>query len=243
MKIGGSLILHAADLHRRGVGAEEDVARAGGHGQRLTVGADEGRIGAERRRIDVEGVLEHPRRVAGRIVEGREVVVVVLDLGTLRDPVAEADEDVLDLAPRPRQRMEVAEPDRRRARQRHVDPLRGEAVVELGPLVTLAGLLEQRLELGADLVAGLADRPALLGRQLPDAAQDRRQLGLPAEEADPGLLDRSRVARRRDRRAGLVPYPIDPFQHHSSAPVAASDDIRCRPIAAAAATFSDSAPS
>ena len=52
----------------------------------------------ERRRIDVERVLGHPRRVAGRMVERREVVVVELDLGPLHHPVAEADEDVLDLA-------------------------------------------------------------------------------------------------------------------------------------------------
>ena len=52
---------------------------------------------------------EHPRRVAGLVVERREVVVVVLHLGALDDPVAEADEDVLDLAPGPGQRMEVAE--------------------------------------------------------------------------------------------------------------------------------------
>ena len=35
----------------------------------------------ERRGVDVERVLRHPRRVAGRMVERREVVVVELDLG------------------------------------------------------------------------------------------------------------------------------------------------------------------
>ena len=33
--------------------------------------------------MDVEGVLQHPRRVAGRVVERGEVVVVVLDLRAL----------------------------------------------------------------------------------------------------------------------------------------------------------------
>src|SRR5680860_348516 len=69
------LRLHRADLHRRGVGAQ----------QQLGV------------RLDVEGVLEHPRRVSRRMVERGEVVVVVLDLRPLDHPVAEADHHVLDL--------------------------------------------------------------------------------------------------------------------------------------------------
>ena len=50
------------------------------------------------------------------MVERGEVVVVVLDLGALHHPVAEPDEDVLDLAPRPGEQVEVAGADRRRAR-------------------------------------------------------------------------------------------------------------------------------
>ena len=80
------LRLHPADLHRRGVGAQEHVARAGRHRQRRAVGADELGVGAERARVDVEGVLEQPRRMPGRVVERGEVVVVVLDLGPLERP-------------------------------------------------------------------------------------------------------------------------------------------------------------
>ena len=63
-------------------------------------------VGAQGRRIDVEGVLCHPRRVARRVVERGEVVVVELDLGSLDHPVSEADEDVLDLALGADQRVE-----------------------------------------------------------------------------------------------------------------------------------------
>ena len=161
----------------------------------------------------------------GRVVEGGEVVVVVLDLGTLDDLVAEADEDVLDLAPGPGQRMQVAEPHRRRPGQRHVDRLGREPAVELGPLVPLLGRREQRLELAADLVAGLADRAALLRRQLADPAQDRRQLRLAAQEPDPGLLDGGGVRRGLDRRARFGSYRLDPFQHQSAHPPASRSKI------------------
>ena len=48
--------------------------------------------------LDVQRVLHRARRVAGREVQRLEVVPVVLDLGTLGDLVAEADEHVLELA-------------------------------------------------------------------------------------------------------------------------------------------------
>ena len=46
----------------------------------------------------VEGVLVVAGRVVGRDVERLEVVAVVLDLGPVRDRVAHAEEDLLDLA-------------------------------------------------------------------------------------------------------------------------------------------------
>ena len=67
----------------------------------------------------------------GRVVQRREVVVVVLDLGALGDLEAEPDEDVLDLAPRLGDQVQPAGGPRRVARQRHVDPVLGEAGVEL----------------------------------------------------------------------------------------------------------------
>ena len=57
--------------------------------------------------LDVDRVLHRAGRVCRRDVERLEVVPVVLDLGTLGDPVAEPDEDVLELAPDLRDEVEV----------------------------------------------------------------------------------------------------------------------------------------
>ena len=82
------LLLHDAHLHGRGVRAQQHAAVGVhdrlGHGLALL--------------DDPEGVVGGARGVAGRRVQRREVVVVELDLGALGDPVAEPDEDVLDLA-------------------------------------------------------------------------------------------------------------------------------------------------
>ena len=71
----GRLGLHAADLHRGGVGAQHHVVR------------------------DVEGVRVLARRVVRVVVERIEVVLVGVDLGALGHVEAQAEEDVLDLAP------------------------------------------------------------------------------------------------------------------------------------------------
>src|SRR5581483_6159415 len=75
---------------------------------------------------------------------------------------------------------------------------------ELGgrQLVVAAG--ERGLDVGPRLVGGSADGPALERRQLPDAAEDRRQLGATAQVADARLLQRRGIARGSDRRQRLV---------------------------------------
>jgi hypothetical protein len=62
----------------------------------------------------------------GRVVERREVVVVELDLGPLHDPVAEANEDILDLALGADQRVQRPGGNRRRAWEGDVDRILGE---------------------------------------------------------------------------------------------------------------------
>ncbi len=183
------LRLHAADLHRRGVGAQ----------QHLGV------------RLHVEGVLQHPRRVPGRVVQRGEVVVVVLDLGPLHHPVAEADHHVLDLAGGAGDQVGVADRPRRRARQGHVDPVLGQPGFELAGIERRAARLDQRLQLLARLVGARPDRAPFLGGQVGDAAQDRGQLGLAAEVADPQLLQLGGARRRLDRRRGLRGDRLDPI--------------------------------
>ncbi len=72
---GRLLLLHDVDLRGRGLGAQQHVA------------------------VQEDGLERRARRVVGREVEGVEVVARRLDLATVHDLVAEAEEDVLDLAP------------------------------------------------------------------------------------------------------------------------------------------------
>ena len=174
----------------------------------LLAGAGRRRLDAQLRvealRVDVEGVLSHPRRVPGRVVEGGEVVVVELDLGALHHPVAEADEDVLDLAHGPDQ--QVARADRRggRARagsrrpRRRRSPCSSSAASSSARRASSDASSASRASLPAD-----ADRPALLGRELGDPAQDPGQLGLSPQVANPELLERRGVGGRGDRGLGL----------------------------------------
>ena len=85
-----ALRLHHADLHRRGVRAQQHL-----------LGLAE---------PHVERVLHRARGMARREVQRLEVVPVELDLGTFGDLVAHADEHVLELAPDPRDRMQVPAP-------------------------------------------------------------------------------------------------------------------------------------
>ena len=163
------LRLHRARLHRRGVRAQQHVLR------------------------EVEGVLRRAGRVLGRVVERREVVVLVVDLRALEDGEAEPDEDVLHLAPDLRDQVEPAGRLRRVARERDVDPVLGEAAVELRCLELGRALREQLLERHPHLVGRLAHRPALLGRQLADRAERRGELRLAAEVAHAQLLELRRV--------------------------------------------------
>ena len=73
------LRFHRPHLHRRGVRAEQHLFGLA--------------------QADVERVLHRAGGMAGREVQGFEVVPVELDLGTLGDLVAEPDEHVLELAP------------------------------------------------------------------------------------------------------------------------------------------------
>ena len=163
-------------------------------------------------RLHVEGVLEHPRRVTGRVVERGEVVVVVLDLGPLHHPVAEADHHVLDLARGAGDQVGVADRPRRGAGQGDVDPVLGQPRLELAGVERRGPRLDQRLELLAGLVGAGADLAPFLGGQLGDAAQDRGQLRLAAEVANPQLLQLGGARRGLDRGRGLRPDLLDPIK-------------------------------
>src|SRR3954451_9199788 len=189
--------LHRADLHRRRVRAQHDVGR------------DVERVG-----VVAAGV----RRV---VVEGVEVVVDEVDLRALDAREAEAEEHLLDLAPRLRDEVQAAHRLRRLARERDVDAVLGELRVELRCLELLGALLDERLERLARLVGGAADGAALLGRQLGDASEQVRQLGLAAEVADAQLLERLARAGAGDGLLGLGAQRSDAVEDAHDAPTLA----------------------
>jgi hypothetical protein len=122
------------------------------------------------------------------MVERGEVVVLVLDLGTLDDREAETDADVLHAPADLRDEMQMSDRHRRVARERDVQAVLDQPAIELRGRQLRRPLLEQPLERLAHLVGLLAHRPALLGRQLADRAQRLGQLRLAAEVANPQLL-------------------------------------------------------
>jgi hypothetical protein len=145
-----------------------------------------------------EGVVRRARRVAGRGVERREVVVVELDLGALGDAVAEADEDVLDLAHR------LADEVLMTGREGHpregdVEALAGEGVGEGRALELGLALLHEFLELAAHEVAALAQQRPVLGGRRRDGAQHLGERALATQCGDAHALERRDVGRVEDR--------------------------------------------
>src|SRR3954447_15805079 len=150
-----------------------------------------------------------------------EVDVGPLDLAVVADLVAEADERVLDLAARLRDRVQPAERERV-AGERHVDgflrqrageggaggrPADGslrQRPVELLALERRAPLVERGLEPLADAVQ---EHAALA---VADASQRLRQLALPAEVADARVVQlvERRSGRNRASRLGFVALPV-----------------------------------
>ena len=147
------------------------------------------------------------------MIERGEVVVVQLDLGSLHHPVAEADEDVLDLALGSDQRVLCPDRNGRSPGQRDVDRTLRQLGAQLAGVELGGPRLEQSLQLAACLVAGLAHRTPLLLGEVGDAAQDLGELGLPAQEADTELLQLVGGGGRPDRIGRLPPDLFYPLSH------------------------------
>ena len=122
--------------------------------------------------------LRDAGRVGRVVVERVEVVEDGLDLGALDHPEPEAGEDVLDLAARLGQQVVAAHGPDRGARQRDVDAIGREALLQLAGLELRAAVGDEALERLAGLVGRLADAPALGGLELRDPAQEVRELRL-----------------------------------------------------------------
>jgi hypothetical protein len=125
-----------------------------------------------------------------------------LDLTAVDDPVAEPEEDVLDLAPDLRDQVQ-ASAGVAVHRKRHVDTLLREPPVELRPLELGRALGDRRLD---PLAGGVQRAP---GGGVAHLAKRQRERALAAEVLHPDALDL--VARRRggDRREGRTLERLD----------------------------------
>ena len=119
MRIGGCLSDHRADLHRRGVRAQQAAVR------------------------EIERVVHRARRMMRREIQRLEVVPVVFDLGTVGEVEAEPREDLVDALERARDRMQAAALAVA-AGQRDVDAFGSEAVIERGLFEHAACALRSR---------------------------------------------------------------------------------------------------
>ena len=172
---------HRAHLHRARVGAQ-DLALAM-------------RAGGEKERV-----VHLARRVAGREVELGEIIVVALDVRPFGDRKAHVGENRDDLVHDLADRMDAAGLDARQAdRQGHIDRLALELRLEGGVLQHRAPRRERLRDLILQRVDGRAMRLALVGLELAERGEQRRNRSLLAERGDPHGFERAFVARGVDR--------------------------------------------
>ena len=164
------LIKHGRVGRVRGI-APVDLAGAHGPDRRLHylhgVDLDRGAMSTqERRLVEVERILRVASRMASGHVQGVKVVILLLDLGEVENPKAQADEDLLDFSLQPFYGMLdaecVGEP---RARHVHAPP----RDLQLpGPSAEpFEGRVQFPLDVVAQLVGGLAESGSVFARELP----------------------------------------------------------------------------
>ena len=145
-------------------------------------------------------------------VEFGKVIIGKLDLRTVDDLEAHADEDVLDLVEDIVHRVLVAEP-LRFCRQRNVDRLAHEFLFE--PFAGQFGtpLLDRGFDLGTDPVRHLPHNRSLFGTQAAHEAQNSREFALFSQIADPCFFQLFHAGRLRDRVQRGLPQLLHLFFH------------------------------
>ena len=192
---GRLLRLHGVDLHARGLGAQQHVG--------LAVGVSLGVCDAAGVVVDhVEGVAGRAARVIHGGVERGEVVVGGVDHGTGLDGVADAAEDVLGLLDDLLDQVLVTDL-RTDARQRDVDGLVLQCVLEGGGLHLGGALVEHALNQLAHLVGALAHHGTILGGELAHHAHQASDAALAAEQLNARGLELCGVVGACDELFGL----------------------------------------
>ncbi len=170
---------HLADLHRRGVRAQQ-------HPVPVLILA-----------VEIEGVVHRARRMGFGNVEGGEIVPVVLDLRPGGDRKTEIGENLRQFVHHLADRMDRPAVARRRG-ERQVEAFARQLPIE-------RGVFERRLAFGqrrGNRLAQLVDRAAfalaLFGRHRAERLEQGRDAALLAERGHAYRLDRCDVVGRRD---------------------------------------------
>ena len=192
---GRLLRLHSVDLHARSLGAQQYVG--------LAMGMCLGVCDAAGLVVDhVEGVAGRAARVIHGGVERGEVIVGGIDHGAGLDGVADAAEDVLGLLDDLLDQVLVTDL-RTDARQRDVDGLVLECVLEGGGLHLGGALVEHALDQLAHLVGALAHHGTILGGELAHHAHQAGDATLAAEQLNARSLELGGVIGASDELLGL----------------------------------------
>ena len=132
--------------------------------------------------------------MVARNVEHLKVVKVVFHLGPVHNLVAHAHKNLLDFVEH--QVQGVLTPRLgRTARRRHVDALLAQTLLEHRRRHRLLLVLQQGLQLAAQLVCHRAQLPALLRVEPAHLLHHAGKLALLAQQVDARLLQRRKVAR------------------------------------------------
>ena len=183
------------DLHARSLGAQQHVG--------LAVGVSLGVCDAAGVVVDhVEGIAGRTARVIHGGVERGEVVIGGVDHGAGLDGVADAAEDVLGLLDDLLDQVLVTDL-RTDARQRDVDGLVLECVLEGGGLHLGGALVEHALDQLAHLVGALAHHGTILGGELAHHAHQAGDAALAAEQLNARGLELGGVVGACDELLGL----------------------------------------
>ena len=192
---GRLLRLHGVDLHARSLGAQQYVG--------LAVGVSLGVRDAAGVVVDhVEGIAGRAARVIHGRVERGEVVVGGIDHGAGLDGVADAAEDVLGLLDDLLDQVLMTDL-RTDARQRDVDGLVLECMLEGGGLHLGGALVEHALDQLAHLVGALAHDGTILGSELAHHTHQAGDAALAAEQLNARSLELCGVVGACDELLGL----------------------------------------